>query len=87
VSALSFNARQIYLPKLNNCFTFVMLNNCNNLKTDGLVYLLFCIYDRYEILLCSLVYFFVVNSNTSSVQICYKNRSSCLQVFNFELEF
>jgi hypothetical protein len=25
VSALSFNARQIYLPKLHNCFTFVML--------------------------------------------------------------
>jgi hypothetical protein len=35
VSALSFNTRQIYLPKLHNCFTFVMLNNCNNLKTDG----------------------------------------------------
>ena len=35
MSALSFNARQIYLPKLHNCFTFVMLNNCINLKTDG----------------------------------------------------
>ena len=23
------------IPKLQNCFTFVMLNNCNNLKTDG----------------------------------------------------
>jgi hypothetical protein len=30
VSALSFNARQIHLPKLHNCFTFVMLTNCNN---------------------------------------------------------
>jgi hypothetical protein len=23
------------MPKLHNCFTFVMLNNCINLKTDG----------------------------------------------------
>ena len=35
MSALSFNARQIYLPKLHNCFTFAMLNNCNDLKTDS----------------------------------------------------
>ena len=37
--------------------------------TDGLVYLVFCIYDRYELLLCSLVYFVVVYNITSSVQI------------------
>jgi hypothetical protein len=35
VSALSFNERQIYFPKLHNCFTFVMLNNCNKMRLSS----------------------------------------------------
>jgi hypothetical protein len=39
--------------------------------TDGVVYLVLCIYDKYEILLYSLEYFVVVGTITSSVQIGY----------------
>ena len=37
--------------------------------TDGLVYLVFCINDRYKLLLFSLVYVVVVYNITTSVQI------------------
>ena len=40
--------------------------------TDGVVYLVFCIYDKYEILLYSLEYVFVVGTITSSVEIGYE---------------
>jgi hypothetical protein len=32
---MRLSSHNLAIPKLHNCFTFLMLNNCNNLKTDG----------------------------------------------------
>ena len=40
--------------------------------TDGVVYLVCFIYDKYEMLLYSLEYFFVVGTISSSVEIGYE---------------